>query len=457
MLHIICNKTNLLFFITEKEESIMKKWLNILLGLVLVAFLLSACSGSGEDEGSGKSDVVVPEGATEVVMWNLFGGGDAKYMQDIVDKFNESQSDIFVNNIMQENAEYYTKLITSTGAGKGPDLAIAHTHVLPELVNQGLITGLDDIATDVGVKWKEFNTNILDATIYDGVHYAVPMDTHAQIMYVNNKLVGEAGLLKDDGSIKMEQTPEGYVEFFKTLQENLPKDKMPFAFSSAGSDPYWLWWTFYTQMGGRGIVTEDDLDHAEYDLDVEKAVKAASFVKSLYHKNEFIPMNISDFYSVFQSNKAATMTTGVWATGIWETTKGLDFTPMPTPNIFGQKGTWGDSHTFVLPYNQDADEKVQKAAVEFMKFATNHGAMWAKAGHIPAKTTVVESEEFKELPFRSEYAEVANYVNFVDHTIYARGIEAIIIRNLDTIWSGESTAEEAFSTIEKEVKDLIEG
>jgi multiple sugar transport system substrate-binding protein len=122
----------------DKGEAIMSRWFHLLVGVVSLVFVLSACSGSVSPGAGSEEDVEIPEGATEVVMWNLFGGGDAEYMQAIVDKFNESQSEFFVNNVMQEFDEYYTKLLTSVAAGKGPDLAIAHSHVLPELVNQGL-------------------------------------------------------------------------------------------------------------------------------------------------------------------------------------------------------------------------------------------------------------------------------------------------------------------------------
>ncbi|AMQ06232.1 extracellular solute-binding protein [Sporosarcina psychrophila] len=422
----------------------MKKWLTLLMTLVLVTIMLGACS---EESSKGAK---VPEGATEVVLWNLFGGGDADYFQEVVDKYNDSQTDIFVNNIMQENAEYYTKLLTSIGAGKGPDVAIAHTHVIPELVSQGLITELDSFTSN----WEGFNQNILDATVYDGLHYAIPLDTHAQIMYINNKLVAEAGLLNDDGSIKMEETPEGFIDFFSILKEKLPKDKIPLAFSNNGSDPYWMWWAFYTQMGGEAILT-DDIDNPKYALDLDKAIKAADYIKDLYQEHKVIPLNLADFYSDFQTGNAAAMSTGVWATGIWESTDGLDFTPIATPTIFEKEGAWGDSHTLVLPYYNKADQEVQKAAVEFMEFAADNGAIWAKAGHIPSKTTVIESDEFNKLPYRSNYAEVANYVNFADRTIYARGVQDIVIRNLDLLWAGDATAEDVFSTVEKEVKDLI--
>lgn len=432
----------------------MKKWPILLFGLILTATVLSACSG-GSDEAAG-NDVEIPEGATEVVMWNLFGGGDAEFMQEIVDEFNESQSDYFINNVLQDYDEYYTKLITSTAAGKGPDLAISHMHVLPELVSQGLIQELDTLGSEVGVDWSEFNENILNSTIYEDKHYAVPIDTHAHIFYVNNKLVGNAGLMNDDGTVKMEKTPEGFVEFLTTLKQELPEDKFPLAFSTAGIDSYRLWWTFYSQLGGENIVT-DDLENPEYVLDVDKAIQAANYVKDLWYEHEVIPLNLADFYADFQSQNAATISTGVWATGIWETTDDLEFTAMPTPNIFDQKAAWGDSHTFVLPTSEDADPEVQKGAMKFMDFATDKGAIWAKAGHIPSKTTVVESKEYTDLPYRSDYAEVASYVNFPDQSVHTRGILDIMARNLDLVWTDETSPEEAFDLIEKEVKELIGG
>ncbi|GAE94736.1 N-acetyl-D-glucosamine ABC transport system [Gracilibacillus boraciitolerans JCM 21714] len=324
----------------------MKRWILTLLAFGGIFLFVTACSNSenSDSESEEGSDVEVPKGgATEIVMWNLFSGGDAEYMQNMVDKFNEDQSEFFVNNIMQEHSEYYTKLLTSIGAGQGPDVAISHDYILPELVNQGLAVDLGDIASEVGIAWDEFNSNILEATIFDDQHYAVPIDTHAQIMYINNELVGNAGLLNDDGTIKMENSMEGYLEFFHTLKENLPEGgNMPFAFSNSGNDPYWFWWGgLYSQLGGRGITTEDNLENPSYDLDTEKAIQAAEFVQSLYHEEEIIPLNIEDFYSEFQSGNAATITTGVWATGIWEKTDGLDFTPMPIPRIFEQKGVWG--------------------------------------------------------------------------------------------------------------------
>ncbi|WP_066194586.1 extracellular solute-binding protein [Gracilibacillus timonensis] len=425
--------------------------------VVCCLFLLTACShswllsGGSPNQGGETSD-----GRTEVVMWNLFGGGDAEYMQDIVNAFNESQSDYYIHNIMQENAEYYTKLLTSMGAGRGPDIAIAHDYVLAEFVNQDLLFDIGELDQEDVMQWEDFNQNILQSTVFDDKHVAVPIDTHSQIMYVNNELVDGAGLLNEDGSIDMEESPQGFVDFFVTLKGELDGEQMPFALSTNGSDPFWLWWTFYTQLGGEHILSEESIDDTSYALEEDKAIEAAELVRSLFQEHEVIPLNQADFYGNFQSGKSAVITTGVWATGIWETTDGLDFTPMPIPTLFDEEGAWGSSHTLILPAKDEVNEEVVQGAIQFLEFATDHGEMWAKAGHIPSKDTVVESEAFQSIPYRSDYAEVADYVNFLDQTIYTRGLQTVMQENLDRIWSGDISPEEAFDQIERDVEDLID-
>ncbi|WP_077596897.1 extracellular solute-binding protein [Oceanobacillus kimchii] len=432
----------------------MQKKNFVVISFILVFAILTTTGCSSVDRLVRGKSADVPEGAIEIKMWNLFAGGDAEFMQTIVDEFNQSQDKYFINNIQQDYDEYYTKLITSLGAGKGPDIAISHSHTLPELVNLGILQPIDHYATEAGVDWTEFNPNILEQTVFDNDHYAIPIDTHPHIMYVNNKALDGAGLINGDGTIKMEETPDGYRDFFGTLKEELPENQFPFAFSTVGMDSYRHWWTFYTQLGGENIVS-DDLNNPKYVLDTEKAIEAAAYMHKFWYEDEVIPLNLADFYTDFQSERAATIATGVWSTGIWEGTEDLEFTAMPIPTIFGEKGAWGGSHTFVLPSYEEIDPDVQLGAVAFMDFATDKGAIWAQAGHIPAKDTVVNSTAFTEMPYREDYAEVANYVNFADRNIYYRGINDIMLRNLDRIWSNEVTPEVAFQQIEKEVKELI--
>src|SRR5690606_31146506 len=113
------------------------------------------------------------------------------------------------------------------------------------------------------------------------------------------------------------------VSFLKQLKEAMPDGKMAFSFSTSGEDPYRIWWALYNQLGGKHIV-DGDLDNPDYVLDTEKAIQAAQYLYDLYHTHKVIPLNLADFYSEFQTGNAAVMSTGVWATGIWESTDNLN-------------------------------------------------------------------------------------------------------------------------------------
>ncbi|MBD1381895.1 ABC transporter substrate-binding protein [Metabacillus arenae] len=412
------------------------KFLSLLI-ICIVMVSSAACGRMASTEADGK---------IHLTYWTLFGGGDAEFMNEIVNKFNQENPNIYVNNVEVENARYYTKLQTAISAGSGPDISVVHTEKLPEFAKLGALQSLEKES----VNWEEFNQNILESTIIDDKHYAIPIDTHPFVFYYNKKLLKEAGLLSDDGTPIVEESPEGLVSFFITLKEKLPEGIIPYSLSSEGSDPYFLWWALYHQLGGRGVISED-----QFVLDKEKGVQAANYLKALFHKHQVIPKNLPDFYRTFQSQKAAVITTGVWATGIWESTEGLEFGVMAFPKLYEKQATWGDSHTLALPISETMDEEKKEAAIKFMKYASEQGAIWAKAGHIPVNDKVVESTEFNELPYRSSYVEVADTVAFPASSIHNAGVKDIVIKQLNLIWAGKASSKKAINDMEKEINELL--
>ncbi|MCJ8007492.1 ABC transporter substrate-binding protein [Lederbergia wuyishanensis] len=422
----------------------MKKrvWSIFLSSLMILALLVGCQSGSSGSKSNGK---------IKLVMWDLFSGGDGDFMKEMINEFNKSQSDIEVETVTLEWAEYYTKLVTAVAAGKGPDIGISHTSKLPEIVDQGLATELDPLADSIKLDWDSYNKNILDATVFDGKHYAVPIDTHPIVFYYNKKHLDAAGLLDENGMPKIESGAKGFSDFMNTLKANDSK-LTTFAFPTAGDDPFRLWWALYHQLGGYDVVS-DDLTSPQ--IDKPKAIEAANFMKDLYYKDKVIPLNMEDFYQPFQTGNAATIITGVWATGTFEKTEGLDFGVIPLPTLYNTSATWGDSHTIFLPVQKKEDTEKAQAALQFANFIADHGQIWTRAGHIPSKTTVVESEEFKNLPYRSDYEKAAQQVVFPKQSNKVWPIKDIIIRNLDTIWAEKETPEDAFNKMETEIAELL--
>ncbi|TJY41166.1 ABC transporter substrate-binding protein [Cohnella pontilimi] len=434
------------------------------------ALVLTACGGGGSNNDAGSSSPASPSdspsqsasapasdsGSGEKVslsFWTLFSGGDGDNMQAMIDEFNKTHPNIQVKNTKLEWGEYYTKLITAVGNGNGPDVGISHTSRLPDLIEQGVATELDDVAEGAGVDWSTINQNLLNATVVDGKHYAVPIDTHPFIMYYNKKLLKDAGVLGDDGKPVIEPGADGFVKFLTTIKEKLPK-VTPFALSNSNDDPYRLWWALYSQQGGNDVIS-DDLKKAQIDAD--KGAKAAQYIQDLYHKYGVIKKNDPDFYKNFQSGTAAVMMTGVWATGIWESTKGLEFGAMPIPQIYDQPATWGDSHTIILPTTKNDDPQKRIAALTFANWLADNGQIWAKAGHIPSKPSVFDKQEFKDLPYRSDYVSVADTVKFNKPSTKNWQIRDLaLFKYLNEVWANKMTPADAMTKMSAEIQKVLD-
>ncbi|MBB6635756.1 ABC transporter substrate-binding protein [Cohnella thailandensis] len=404
----------------------------------------ASSSAPASDSGSGKQ--------VSLSFWTLFSGGDGDNMQAMIDEFNKTHPDIQVKNTKLEWGEYYTKLITAVGNGNGPDVGISHTSRLPDLINQGVVSELDDVAEGAGVDWGTYNSNLLNATVVDGKHYAAPLDTHPFIMFYNKKLLSDAGLLGEDGKPVMEQSADGFVAFLDALKQKLPEKVTPFALSNSNDDPFRLWWALYHQLGASDVIS-DDLGSAAVDAD--KGAKAADYIQKLY-TNGYIKKNDPDFYKNFQSGTAAIMMTGVWATGTWEATKDFEFGAMPIPQIFDQPATWGDSHTVILPVTKKEDPDKRKAAMIFADWLASNGQIWAKAGHIPSKPSVLENADYKAMPYRSDYASVADTVKFSKPSTKNWQIrDNALFKYLNEVWAAKMTPADAMTKIQAEVEKIL--
>ena len=200
-----------------------------------------------------------------------------------------------------------------------------------------------------------------------------------------------------------------------------------------------LWYSLYVQQGPTTLLSED---FKKSSIDMEKAVKSADFVKSLFTKG-YVQKNLADFVKTFSSGKAAITFTGGWCTPVFEGIKGLSFGACELPTLMGKTATWGDSHTIIIPVQKNEDKEKQEAAMKFASFVADSAPIWAQAGHIPASDKVVASEEFKKLPYIQDYAEAAKHVVFFSKSTTNWAMFDVIKKDLDTIWNGSKDSKTA--------------
>lgn len=459
-----------------------RKLISLLTAITLILVLLTGCAGNNKtaktdsnavsdtsteatSETASTTEADVNEDGTvnnpeavkvdegKLVFWSLFSGGDGSYMDSIISDYNNKKPTMGVKSIMLVWADYYTKLQTAVAAGKGPDIGVSHVSKLPELVDQGAVVPINDYLDQLGVDLSTmYSENSMKSVTFDGSIYAVPLDTHAEIMYFNKNILEKAGVtLNVNGQLDISSLDE-FKAVLDKIKAVLPSDSSPLALPNAGDDPYRLWWATYFQMGGTDLVSTDG---SKITLDVDKAVAAAEFVKSLYDDG-YILEGIDDHQALFQSGKAGILFGGTWATGAFESTEGLNFGAQAFPKLFDNDSCWADSHTLIIPFNKSRTEEETLEAVKFIVAASSEGgATWAKSGQIPSNLKVLESQEYLSLPYRSDYKSALDKAIMPTQNSNFYAMKAGMIDSLNAYWSGQSDAKTAIDNLKSELESNL--
>ena len=391
-------------------------------------------------------------GAVELTYWCPFSGGDGEFMKEMVDSFNAAHSDIQVKMLNLKSEEYYAKFRTAAISGRGPDVAIAHTSQLSGLVKDKVIVPVEEAAGAAGIDWKNFADSVTEATFIDGKRMAVPLDTHTAVMYYNKKLIRDAGLLDASGDFQITPGMDGFMEVMATLKAKLPADVGAFAVSTEGAMCYWTWWTYYKQHASSTLLSPDGKS-ADFSSPASKG--ALDFLVRLVDEGYF-PKGVKRGGEVFKNGKVAIIYNGIWAIGDFAASPGLEFGVKPIPRVFDQDGSWADSHTFVIVKQRKPDPEKEKAVMVFADWVTEHSLPWAKAGQIPARNSVVESAEYKAMPYRSETAKMVEIAKFLPNSDKINTIRETCMMYINAVVVGQQKSEDALKRIETDVNRALQ-
>jgi multiple sugar transport system substrate-binding protein len=446
----------------------LKQTLFILLGLVLVTGGFFSCKRTEKEGGSGSSgtaaEVSVNEDGTvnnpedvvvdpnKLVFWSLFSGGDGAWMDRIVGNYNATGPSKQVQSVMLVWADYYTKFGTAVAARRGPDIGVSHISRLPELVEQGMVIAVDDYAAKAGVNWNDFAPSMVEGITFNGKKYAIPLDTHAEIMYVSTDKLKAAGVATNNGQIEVSDVDQ-FRAILAKIKPTLESGESVIALTQNGDDPYRIWWATYFQMGGTPLVNADG---TQVTFDRNIATRAVDFVKSLYTDGYILP-GIEDHGRFFQQGRAAIMWGGTWNTGFLGETAGLNFAAQPFPRLYGTNDAcWADAHVYTIPVKRSRSEADTQAAVNFTHWAvTQGGATWAESGQIPSNIPVQSSPAFTALPYRASYARAASTAVLPSKNVHFGAFKDSMIRNLDLVWVNQATPAAAVQNIYDEIAAAI--
>ena len=169
----------------------IKKSVGLVMALALLTGLLAGCSNNG---GNNSDDNESADGVVNIDFWGGWNGSDLGVMEEIVEQFNNSQDNVHVTLTTFSWSDMFSKLVTEYADGVPCDILGLHPFEIGQYAEMGLYN--PEPVVELGLDESDYSEVVWDATFYEGVQYAVPLDSHMHGIFYNKALFEEYGITK---------------------------------------------------------------------------------------------------------------------------------------------------------------------------------------------------------------------------------------------------------------------
>ena len=289
------------------------------------------------------------QGKPTITYWNGLTGADGKVMDELIDQFTRD-SGIRIEQQRLPWADLYAKLQVAVPAGEGPDLALIHTVEVPHFASDGVLEAIDDATTTAkGFRADDYLPATWQGGTYQGKRYSLPLDVPQHILYLNTKVMKEAGLVGADGRPRVPGSRDELVTMAKRIASK--PETFGFAIGTVGPGRYT--WGFHNLLWQNGAnIYAADLKKAA--VAEPAALEVAEFWAALEGQHKIAPPANANCRDAFIAGKL-----GMWIAGSWNFTglreAKVEFTAAPLPRLFKQPVVWAMPHQYTFPKAKAAD------------------------------------------------------------------------------------------------------
>lgn len=257
----------------------MKKRRIVALGL---AAMLAVTTLAGCGIGSGGSD-----GKVTISVGNWPDETKPEALKDknrIKDEFEAKNPDI---KIVSDTYGFDTKTFTmKAAADQLPTMFTTYFTEISTIIKNGYAADITEELKSSGF-YDSMNPELLElVTGPDGKVYGVPTDAYAQGLYVNKKMFRDAGLVNEDGSIKVPKTYQELAEYAQIIKQKTGKAGfiLPTTNNCGG-------WNFLNIAWAYGVEFETQDENGKWHaaFDTPEAVEALQYIKDLKWKYNAFP------------------------------------------------------------------------------------------------------------------------------------------------------------------------
>lgn len=378
----------------------MKTLYRVAAFIILFSLAISACQPKAAVE------TAAPASVTVIRVGTGDGGDGLTPHHQIIQNFEDQNSDILVQLEAVAGRDYYARLLTQLAAKQAPDIMQIGDDAVPSFVEKGAFVPLDDYMKSANFDASIYLPGLLAPGQVNGKQYLLPKDYSLLGVYYNKKLFDAAGL---------PYPQEGWTwdDLLATAQK-LTKDE-----NNDGNPEVWglqlaaTWTTgfeYWVAAAGGKLISEDGKKFVGY-MDSPEVVRAVQFYADLYNKYKVAPppADLSQFgggNSEFANGQAAMYIFGRWPqSGLLKNPNvDLGVAPPPQDKVRANVLFWGG---FGIATTSQNPEK----SFRFLNYYTGEpGAQVWKDWALPAVRSVAESSGLAADPIEGVWINELNHL-----------------------------------------------
>ncbi len=414
----------------------MKKWLIMLLTVILGLIGLAGCSDSDTTSGTTKDEKVE-------ITYGFWDKKQVPAVEEIIKLFNEKNPNIKVKTELTPYGQYFQKLETAATGGALPDVMWMNGAHVEQYAEGKVILPLSDFAKEDNYNLDNYPESLIDLYTVDGKLYGIPKDFDTTGLWYNKKIFDEAGVPYPDETWDWAKLKE-----VATKLTNKDKGIWGYAALMGNQGGYY---DFIWQNGGY-IISEDG---KSVGFDQPEAIEALKFNIS-FIKEGLSPtqaqMTETAASELFASGKVAMMFDGPWMVPEYKQNPDLDVAVVP-------KGKQRAVAIHGLSNVIAANTKHKDAAWKFVQFLGSKEAaeVFAKTGTVIPAYNGTQEAWIQAVPTLNLQA----YIDGVEYSVPLPSVKSTgeiwqyEIDVLKKAWSEEESVEDAVKELTKKANEAL--
>lgn len=205
----------------------MKKYLSIVLALIMVLTLCTACSGSSDSGETGDGDQITLE------LFHRYATDEqVAFMDQVIAKFEEENPNIKVEVSTSGRDEYRDKLKVVLGSNDIPDVFFSYAYEnVNEIIREGKCLPITEYF-NADEEWKNaYASGVLDGYTYEDELYGCPYRVSISVILYNKDLFEKAGI----------EVPKTMDDLYACCDALQKAGIQPFAFGNSEKWPAPQW------------------------------------------------------------------------------------------------------------------------------------------------------------------------------------------------------------------------